>query len=80
MEKRKIDPRRRGLGGQSDFVAEQFVPNDNYKAQQATRVQKLTAVGLNAEDVARMFFIPFDLISDEKPKEEEAEDGTPTNP
>ena len=31
-------PDRRGMGAQSDFIAEQFVPNEQYKAQQMAMV------------------------------------------
>lgn len=56
-------PDRRGMGAQSDFIAEQFVPSEEYKAQQMAMVQKLLASGVNPEQVARMFSIPFDVFS-----------------
>jgi hypothetical protein len=59
-------PDRRGMGAQSDFIAEQFVPNEQYKAQQMAMVQKLLASGVDPEQVAKMFSIPFDLLSDEQ--------------
>jgi len=58
------------MGAQSDFIAEQFVPNEQYKAQQMAMVQKLIAAGANPEQVAGMFFVPFDLLSIEKPKDQ----------
>ena len=63
-------PNRRGMGAQSDFIAEQFVPSEQYKAQQMAMVQKLIAAGLNPEQLERMFFIPVDRLSGEMPKDE----------
>jgi hypothetical protein len=57
------------MGAQSDFIAEQFVPSERYKAQQMAMVQKLTAAGLNPEQLEKMFFIPVDRLTGEKPKE-----------
>jgi hypothetical protein len=68
MAKQRGSPDRRGMGAQSDFIAEQFVPNEEYKAQQMAMVQKLRAAGMNHEQIASMFFVPFNLISDENPK------------
>jgi hypothetical protein len=59
-------PDRRGMGAQSDFIAEQFVPNKQYKAQQMAMVQKLLASGVDPEQVAKMFSIPFALLSNEQ--------------
>jgi hypothetical protein len=54
------------MGAQSDFIAEQFVPSEAYKAQQMAMVQQLTA-GLSSEQLEKMFFIPVDQLSVEKP-------------
>jgi hypothetical protein len=67
-------PDRRGMGAQSDFIAEQFVPSEQYKAQQLTMVQKLTAAGVNPEQIEKMFFLPVDVRSDEKPEDEKPTD------
>ena len=69
MAKQRGYPDRRGMGAQSDFIAEQFVPSERYKAQQMAMVQKLIAAGMNPEQVASMFSIPVDLLSGEKPKD-----------
>jgi len=66
MAKRRGYPDRRGMGAQSDFIAEQFVPNEQYKAEQAARVQRLLAAGVSPEQVAKMFSIPIDLLLDQK--------------
>ena len=52
------------MGAQSDFIAEQFVPSQQYKAQQMAMVQKMIATGVKPEQVASMFFVPSDLLSD----------------
>ena len=57
------------MGAQSDFIAEQFVPSEQYKAQQMAMVQRLTAVGVNPEQLEKMFFVPGAVLSDEKPKD-----------
>jgi hypothetical protein len=58
---------RRGMGAKSDFIAEQFVPSEDYKAQQIAMAQKLIAGGLSPEQVARLFFVSVDLLSVKKP-------------
>jgi hypothetical protein len=63
-------PDHRGMGAQSDFIAEQFVPSEQYKEQQMEMVEKLIAGGVNPEKVAAMFSIPFNLLSGEKQKGE----------
>ncbi|WP_213805324.1 hypothetical protein [Granulicella sp. dw_53] len=59
-------PDRRGMGAQSDFIAEQFIPGEEYKAEQMARVKKLLAAGVSPEEIAQMFSIPFDLLSGQK--------------
>lgn len=68
MAKQRGYPDRRGMGAQSDFIAEQFVPSEDYKTQQIEMVQRLIAAGVNSEQVASMFLVPFELLSGEKPK------------
>ncbi len=69
MAKPRGYPDRRGMGAQSDFVAELFVPSERYKAQQMAMAQKLIAAGLNPEQVATMFLVPLDLPPEEKSDE-----------
>jgi hypothetical protein len=68
------------MGAQSDFIGETFVPSEQYKAQQATMIQKLTAAGLNPEQLEKLFLVPADLISDQKPQAEKEEDGQRPSP
>ena len=67
MAKQRGSPDRRGMGAQSDFIAEPFVPSEQYITEQRIRVQKLLDAGMSAEEVAKMFSVPFDLLSGEKP-------------
>jgi hypothetical protein len=57
------------MGAQSDFIAEKFVPSEQYKAQQMAMVQKLTAAGMNPEQLEKMFFISVGQLPGEKPKD-----------
>jgi hypothetical protein len=66
MAKQRGSPDRRGMGAQSDFIRESFVPNDRYKAQQLAMAQRLIAAGVSPEQLERMFFVPCDLLSDKK--------------
>jgi hypothetical protein len=50
------------MGAQSDFIAEQFVPSEQYKAQQMAMAQKLIAAGLNPEQLETLFLFPVDQI------------------
>ena len=66
MAKPRGYPDRRGMGAQSDFIAEQFVPSEAYKAQQLAMVRRLLASGASREQIAVMFSVPFDLLSTEQ--------------
>jgi hypothetical protein len=64
-------PDRRGMSAQSDYIAEQFVPSEEYKVQQMVMVQRLTAAGAKPEQFERMFFVPVEVLlksRDEKDK------------
>ncbi|MGA2369354.1 MAG: hypothetical protein ACLPPV_08375 [Candidatus Korobacteraceae bacterium] len=50
MTKHRGWPDRRGLGAQSDFISEQFVPSERHIAQQRAMAETLTAAGLNAAE------------------------------
>ncbi len=70
MKKQRGYPDRRGMGAQSDFIGETFVPSEQYKGQQAAMIQKLVAAGLNPEQLEKLFLVPADLISKKMPKDE----------
>ena len=63
-------PDRRGMGAQSDFIAEQFVPTEEYRAQQMAMAQKLIAAGMNSEQLETLFLVPADQLSVEKPQDD----------
>ncbi len=62
-------PDRRGMGAQSDFIGEQFVPSEEYKAQQREMVQKLIAAGVSSEQLEGMFLISADRPSGKNRKD-----------
>ena len=66
MAQQRGYPDRRGMGAQSDFTTEQFVPSEQYTAEQMARAQHLLSAGVSPEQVAKMFSIPFDLLSGQK--------------
>ena len=67
--KRRGYPDRRGMGAQSDFIAERFVPDDAYKAQQRAMAARLIAAGARPEEVAAMFLVTVDEVPGDKPDE-----------
>ncbi len=67
MAKQRGYPDRRGMGADSDYIAELFVPSEHYKAQQTAMAQELIAAGLDPEQVASMFLIPVDFLAGKKP-------------
>ena len=50
------------MGAQSDFIGEKFVPSESYKAQQLARARELLASGVDAEQLAKMFLVPVELL------------------
>ena len=67
-------PDRRGMGAQSDFISEQFVPSERYKAQQMAMAQKLIEAGMNPEQLETLFLFAVDQLSDEKPEGDKPKD------
>jgi hypothetical protein len=53
-------PDRRGMGAESDFTVEKFLPSEHYKAQQRAMAQTLIAAGLNTAQIASMLVAPID--------------------
>jgi hypothetical protein len=62
MAKQRGYPDRRGMGAQSDFIAEQFVPDARYAARQLDMVHALVAAGTDPEELSRLFLVPYDLL------------------
>jgi hypothetical protein len=67
MVKRRGSPDRRGMGAQSDFISEQFVPGEKYKEQQLLMARTLIASGVAPEQVASMLSLPISLLSGHEP-------------
>jgi len=74
MGQRRANPDRRGMGAQSDFIAERFVASERYKAQQVAMAKRLIALGVNPDQVATLFLVPLNLLSDKNPVDENAKD------
>ena len=55
-------PDRRGMGAQSDFIAEQFIPSDSYKAQQARMTQALLTSGVPPKQLEDLFLVRMHLV------------------
>lgn len=62
MGKARGDPDRRGMGAQSDFVSESFVPSERHRAEQIARAKALMATGFSTEEVAAMLSIEIDQL------------------
>ncbi len=56
------------MGAQSDFIAERFVPSEQYIAQQMAMAQTLVAMGLKPEELTMRFLVPVVQLPDPKPK------------
>jgi hypothetical protein len=70
MAKQRGYPDRRGMGAQSDFISESFIPSDRHREQLLMRAETLITLGIAPEQVAEMLSIPLDWLSDknEDPK------------
>ena len=62
MAKQRGSPDQRGMGAQSDFIAEQFVPSKEHQAKQLEMAAQLLVTGVSVEELARMFSIPVALL------------------
>ena len=62
--KRRGSPDRRGMGAQSDFLSEQFVPSEQHRNQLLQRAHVLITSGIAIEDVARMLSLPMEALID----------------
>jgi hypothetical protein len=80
MAKQRGSPDQRGFGAESDEIAEQFVPNERYKAQQKAMAQTLIAAGLSPERVASMLSVSIDQPSIDQPSIDRPSDEKPEDP
>jgi hypothetical protein len=69
MARQRGSPDRRGMGAQSDFISETFVPDDSYQVQQLAMVEKLIAAGISREQLETMFLISPELLSSRSQKD-----------
>ena len=71
MAKQRGYPDRRGMGAQSDFISESFIPSDRHKEQLLMRAGTMVALGIAPEQVAAMLSIPLGWLADKNrdPKE-----------
>jgi IMP cyclohydrolase len=56
------------MGAQSDFIAERFMPGEEYKAQQKAMADSLVAMGLEPEELTTRFLVPVVQLPDPKPE------------
>ncbi len=63
MAKQRGYPDRRGMGAQSDFLSEQFIPDDQHREQQLARAQTLISLGIAPEQAAEMLSIPLSILT-----------------
>jgi LDH2 family malate/lactate/ureidoglycolate dehydrogenase len=75
MAKRRGYPDRRGMGAQSDFISESFIPSGRHKEQLLMRAATLIALGIAREQVAEMLSIPMGWLSDKNGDPKEGLDG-----
>ncbi len=66
MAKQRGYPDRRGMGAQSDFISETFVPSASHRSEQLKMAQVLIAYGLSMERIAAMLSIPMEVLLNSK--------------
>jgi hypothetical protein len=67
MARQRGSPDGRGMGAQSDFISESFVPSETHREQQLKSARILITGGMTPEQVAAMLSIPIDLLSEGEP-------------
>jgi hypothetical protein len=55
-------PDRRGMGAQSDFISETFVPSEEHRHEQLRMARVLLSMGIPPEQVAAKLSIPIALL------------------
>jgi len=71
MYKRRGSPDQRGMGAQSDFIAETFLPSAEHEREQVKRARVLIANGLPLSEVANLLSVQTDWLN------ERLRDGSP---
>ena len=57
-------PDRRGMGAQSDFISETFVPSEEHRHEQLRMASVLLSMGMPPEKVAATLSIPIALLGE----------------
>lgn len=65
MTKPRGSPDRRGMGAQSDFFSQTFVPSELHQQQQIAMAKLLIAAGNSPETAAAMLSLPLHLLATE---------------
>jgi len=65
IQPRETTPMRRGMGAQSDFISETFVPSETHRVEQLKMARTLIAAGVDPALAAARMGISVDLL-DEK--------------
>jgi hypothetical protein len=65
MAKSRGYPDRRGMGAQSDFISETFVPSAEHQREQIKRARALIASGLPLADVAKLLSVSSEWLRNE---------------
>jgi hypothetical protein len=77
MPSNRVKPRgypdRRGMGAQSDFVSETFVPSEEHRREQLRMASVLLSAGMSPERVAASLSLPIALL-DQTPGAASTED------
>ena len=60
---REAIPDRRGMGAQSDFISQTFVPSEAHRAEQIRMARSLIALGLEPAEAAARIGIPLELLN-----------------
>jgi hypothetical protein len=55
-------PDRRGMGAQSDFISETFVPSEKHRHEQLRMARVLIGIGMPPERVAASLSLPIALL------------------
>jgi hypothetical protein len=58
MAKARGYPDRRGMGAQSDFISESFIPSEQHQKRLRTMADALVASGISRDEVTRMLSLP----------------------
>lgn len=64
VRNREANPDRRGMGAQSDFISQTFIPSQAHKAEQIRMARSLIALGSEPAEAAARIGIPLELLNE----------------